>query len=345
MTEFGSSMRAVIMENIGRPRALKVTRIRRPQPAAGEALVKIHAASVNPQDLLFRSGRLIIRKPMPHILGADLAGEIDQLGDKVDGWQVGDRVAASFEQLGCEINGSYAEYCALPANQLIRLPDDLDYQSAAAGGAAFAQAFLALVTNGKLKKADKVVVRGAGEAVGASAVQIAAARGAKVIAISGGDFAAPLREIGADIVLEDAGDDLVRQVQLASDEEGASLVLHCHERLNLAQSLGMLGCGGRLVIASPLRKAEARLNAMDLYLKNLSILGAYGSIKPKDYETILRSLAKGTYRALIDEVLPLSRAQNAHRKLEKNPGFGKIVLVPDAILESAKKPVNWIPIE
>lgn len=345
MTESGSSMRAVIMENIGRPRVLKVTRIRRPQPEAGEVLVKIHAASVNPQDLLFRSGRLIIRKPMPHILGADLAGEIAQLGDEVTGWQVGDRVAASFERLGCAINGSYAEYCAVPADQLISLPADLDYQSAATAGGSFAGAFLALISNGKLKKTDKVVVRGAGNAVGASAVQIAAARGAKVIAISEGDFAGRLREIGADIALEDAGDDLVRQVQLASNEEGASLVLHCSEKLNLAQSLGMLGCGGRLVIASPLRKAEARLNAMDLYLKNLSVLGAYGSIQPKDYESILRGLAKGVYRALIDEVLPLSRAHNAHRKLEKNPGFGKIVLVPDSVLESGKKPSNWIPIE
>ena len=345
MTESGSSMRAVIMENIGRPRVLKVTRVRRPQPGPGEVLVKIHATSVNPQDLLFRSGRLIIRKPMPHILGADLAGEIAQIGDEVDSWQVGDRVAACFEQLGCQINGSYAEYCVIPADQLISLPDDLDYLSAAAAGAAFAAAFLALVTNGKLKKADTVVVRGAGTSLGASAVQIAAARGAKVIAISESDFAANLHEVGADIVLEDAGNDLVRQVQLASEEEGASLILHCSEKLDLAQSLGMLGYGGRLVIAAVLRKPQARFNAMDLYLKNLSVLGAYGSIKSKDFESILRSLAKGAYRALIDEVLPLSQVHKAHRKLEKNPGFGKIVLVPDSIMEAAKKPSNWIPID
>ena len=84
---------------------------------------------------------------------------------------------------------------------------------------------------------------------------------------------------------------------------------------------------------------------MDMCVKNLSILGAYGSTKSKDFESILRSLAKGTYRALIDEVLPLSQVHKAHRKLEKNPGFGKIVLVPDSIMEAAKKPSNWIPIE
>ena len=341
----GESMRAIIMENIGNPRVLKITRIRIPTPGPGQVLVKIQAASVNPCDLHLRSGRLIIRKPMPHILGADLAGEVEAVADDVNGWETGDRVAACAEELGREINGSYAEYCALPADQLIPLPDALDFQSAVAAGASFADAHLALVTNGKLKKADRVVIRGAAGAVGASAVQIARVRGAKVIAISRGEFAAKLHEIGADVVLEDAGDDLVRQVKVATDERGASLVLHCNDELDLEASLNMLGRGGRLVIASALRKPQARLDALDLYLKNLSIIGSYGSIKPKDYESLLKNLAKGTYKPLIDQVLPLSQARKAHHKLEKEPGFGKIILVPDTILEAAEKPDNWIPIE
>lgn len=341
----GESMRAIIMENIGRPRVLKVTRIRIPTPGPGQALVKVHATSVNPCDLHLRSGRLIIRKPMPHILGADLAGEIAALADDVKGWQVGARVAAFPEALGREINGAYAEYCALPADQLIALPDELDYQSAAAAGASFADAHHALVTTGKLKKADMVVVRGAAGGLGASAVQIARARGAKVIAISQGEFAASLQEIGADVVLEDAGDDLVRQVKVATDERGASLALHCSDELDLEESLAMLGPGGRLIIAGALRKPQARLDAMDLYLKNLSILGAYGSIKPKDGASLLASLADGKYKPLIDAVMPLSQARKAHQKMEKAPGFGKTVLVPDAILDAAEKPANWIPID
>ncbi len=345
MTESGASMRAVIIERIGKARVLKTTRIARPQPDSGEVLVKIHATSVNPVDLLFRSGRLIIRKPMPHILGTDLAGEIEQLGDGVGGWKTGDRVCACFEQLGCEIEGGYAEYCAVPAEQLIALPDDLDYQTAVAAGASFADAFQALVTNGKLKKADLVVVRGAAGPVGAAAVQIAAARGAKVIAICEGELAGSLHAVGADIVLEDAGGDLVRQVKVATDENGASLVLHCSEKLDLQQSLDMLCAGGRLVIAGAVSKPQTKLDAMDLYLRNLSVHGSYGSVKPKDFESVLSNLAKGKYQTLIDEVMPLSQARKAHQKLEKNPGFGKIVLAPDSILEAAKVPENWIPIE
>lgn len=341
----GTSMRAIIMENIGGPRVLKVSRIRSPQPAPGQVLVKIHATSVNPRDLDLRSGRLIIRKPMPHILGVDLAGEIEAIADDVNGWEVGARVFACSAALGGEINGGYAEFCALPADQLIALPDELDFQAAVAAGASFADAHVALVSNGKLNKTDLLVIRGAAGALGASAVQIGRARGAKVIAIGAGKYAARLQEIGADIVLEDAGDDLIRQVMVATDERGASLVLHCSDQLNLEESLAMLGSGGRLVIAGVLRKPQARLNAMDLYLKNLSIHGSNGSAKPKELETMLKRLADETYKPLVDEVLPLSRAQKAHRKIEKEPGFGKIVLVPDAILEAAEKPSNWIPIE
>ena len=115
MSQGKTSMRATIIENIGKPRVLKSQRLPRPQPAADEALVKIHAASVNASDLLYRSGKLILRKPMPHILGADLAGEIVEIGADVGAWSIGDRVAATFEGLGLERDGGYAEYCALPA--------------------------------------------------------------------------------------------------------------------------------------------------------------------------------------------------------------------------------------
>ena len=344
MSESGASMRAVIMERIGKARVLKATRLARPQPGRGEALVKIHATSVNPVDLLLRSGRFILRKPMPHILGADLAGEIAQLGDDAGDWQPGDRVCACFEGLGSAIDGGYAEYCVLPADQLIALPESLDYQSAAAAGAAFAAAFQALVINGKLKKADTVVIRGAAGSVGAAAVQITAARGAQVIAISESRFVGELRGIGADIVLEDAGGDLARQVKVATGESGASLVLHCSEQIDLDESLDMLGTGGRLVIAGALAKPQARLNAMELYKRNLSILGAYSSIRPKDYESLLSSLARGKYQALIQDVMPLSRARQAHQQLERAAGFGTIVLVPDAVLATAKQVENRIPI-
>ncbi len=350
MAGTSGNMRAVIIENIGKPRALKHIQKPRPQIGADAALIRIHATSVNPGDLLLRSGRLIIRKPLPHILGADLAGEIVEIGADAAaaGWQIGERVYACFEPLGCAIDGGYAEYCAVPAEKLIRLPAQLDYQAAVAAGASFASAFLALVEKGKLQKAEAVVIRGAAGSVGAAAVQIASARGAKVIAIGAAQFAADFQKIGAHVVLEDASDDLVRQVQVATEESGADLVLHCSNQLDLEQSLDMLAYGGRLVIASAARRPQVKLDALALYLKNLSISGAYGSLPPQAVAALLQALAEGKYQTLIDEVLPLSQARQAHRKLERKPRFGKIILVPDAVLaelEAAKKPSNWIPIE
>ena len=338
-------IRAVAIEKIGKPKVLKY--VKRPMPplAADEALVKVHAASVNPADLSYRSGHLIIRKPMPHILGSDLAGEIAQIGDDVTGWQPGDRVAAAFDELGSERDGSYAEYCAVPAEQLVKLPPGLDFQTAAAAGTSFMQAWHALVDQGNIKKSEPVVIQAAADSFGAAAVQIASGQGARVIAIGRSEQAAALRGIGADVVLDDAGDDLVRQVRVATDERGAALVLHKAASDKLQQSIDMLGCQGRLVIVEVGRRRKACLDIMSLYLKNLSILGPGARPAAQNYEPILRGLAQGDYHPVVDSALPLSQARQAHEKLERRAGFGKILLVPDAILEAAKKPSNWIPIE
>lgn len=345
MTELGESMMAARIARIGKPRALKYERCPMPIPAADEALVRIHATSANPGDLLFRDGRFIIRKPMPHILGNDLAGEIAAVGEDVSGWQPGDRVAACFEGLGAERDGSYAEYCAVPANQLVKMPDSLEFQVAVAAGASFANAWTALVGNGKIKRSDRVVIKGAASPLGIAAVQIASAKGSQVIAISSSESAAQLREVGAQIVLDEAGSDLVRQVKVATDELGATLVLHSANTDALAQSIDMLDYKGRLVLAAPARVRDSRINLMDVYLKNASILGSCDSLRSKDFEAILLDCAKGKYQPAIDEALPLSKARKAHEKMEKNPGFGKIILAPDSILEAAKKPASWIPID
>ena len=344
MAQPRETMRAVIIENIGKPRVLKYARRWLPQPAAVEALIKVQAASVNPRDLHLRSGRFIIRKPLPHILGGDLAGTIEKLGDGVKGWKVGDRVCACFDELGCESDGAYAEYCCIAVERLARLPEELDFQAAVGAGAAFTDSYLALMNSGQLQAAETLVIRGAACSLGGAAAQIASGAGARVIAISPLEFAEQLQAIGADIVLEDAGDDLVRQVKVATDGAGANLVLHIGPQLNLDQSLDMLAAQGRLVLAGALDDRRVKLDARDLVASNLSIHGAQGSIAVDELAGLLQRLADGAYRALIDDVLPLSQARQAHQRAQKTASLGKIVLVPDSILEAAKKPDNWVPI-
>ena len=345
MADVPELMRAVAINRNGGPRVLKYVDFRTPLPKGDEVLVKVHATSVNPNDLLFRNGDFIIRKPMPHILGSDLAGEIVELGEGVKGWNIGDRITASFETLGRERDGTYAEYCTIPADELIKLPDDLDYQTAVSAGASFVTAWVALVNNGNIKKADRVVIYAASSSVGTAAVQIAQAKGATVITISKGEHAAKLRQIGATIVLDEAGMDIIRQVKVATDEQGATLVLNLSDKDILQQSIDMLEYKGRLVIASPQKTSDVKFNVMDVFLKNVSIIGSYDVIKAKDYETILKNLASGKYQTIIDEVMPLSQTRQAHEKVEKKNTFGKVILVPDAILKANTKPSGWVSID
>ena len=345
MPELPASMRAVIIENIGRPRALKDRRAPLPQIASDEALVRVHATSVNRSDLLYRSGALIIRKPLPHILGGDLAGEIAALGDDSGDWKVGDRVAACFGGLGSDRDGGYAEYCALPLDQLVRLPDALDYQTAAAAGMPYADAFSALVRRGNVHEADRVVIFDAETCLGIAATQIAKSNGAQVIAISQNEYAADLHAIGADVTLDAAGSDLVRQVKVATDELGATLALQATDVTDLAPAIDMLAVCGQLIVASAQRRPRISLDLATVYDKSLSLHGVRESIAPADYAAILEAVADGVYAPVVDESLPLSQARQAHQKLERAAGFGKITLTPDAILEAAKKPANWIPID
>ena len=338
------TMRAVIIENIGKPRVLKLARRWLPQPAAGQALVKVQAASVNPRDLHLRSGHSMIHKPLPHILGGDLAGTVEMLGAGVAGWQVGERVCACFAGLGCAIDGAYAEYCCIPVERLARLPEKLDYTAAVGAGAAFADASLALMKVGRLQAGETLVIRGAACSLGGAAVQIAREAGARGIAISPLAQAEELQKNGAHIVLEDVGDDLVRQVKVATDGAGANIVLHIGPQLELAQSLNMLAARGRLVLAGALDEKRVKLDARELVARNLSIQGAQGSLAVEELAELLQGLSQGLYRALIDDVLPLSQARQAHQRAQKTPSLGKIVLVPDAILAAAKKPENWVPI-
>ena len=130
--EIPEGMQAVVMRTRGGPEVLEYETVATPKPAPGEVLVRVHAATVNHTDLFHRSGRFSIPKELPHILGMDVAGEIALQGDEAIGLKPGDRVVATFEGLGRERDGAYAEFTTVPAAQLHRIPDDLDSIAAAA---------------------------------------------------------------------------------------------------------------------------------------------------------------------------------------------------------------------
>jgi NADPH:quinone reductase-like Zn-dependent oxidoreductase len=325
------TMMAVVMHEVGEANVLCYEEMPMPQVSANEVLLKVHAATVNHTDIFHRRGQFYIQKDLPHILGMDVAGEIVALGEGVNDWKIGDRVVATFEALGRERNGAYAEYTTIPLEELHRIPDSLDYQAAASIGLAFTTAWIALMYNGKIRKREKMVIHAASSGVGTAALQIARWKEAQVIAIAGTDKMKRLRELGANYVFDRNSEDLVALVHTATDEEGAGLILDLVGHDSLQSSIAMLAYKGRIICAGTLSGDIAAIDIMQLLMSNGSIIGSFDTLKAGDFEVILEHFAKGTFQPVIDSVMPLSQAADAHRRIESKQAFGKILLVPDTL--------------
>lgn len=324
------TMMAVVMRERGGPDVLRYERVPVPRPAAGEVLLRVRAATVNHTDIFHRAGRFSIQKALPHILGMDVAGEVVSLGPGVAGWSVGDRVVATFEALGRERDGAYAEYTTLPIVQLHRIPQGLDHVPAASVGLAFTTAWIALVEAGQLVEGERVVIHAASSGVGTSALQIARWKGAQVIAVSEAGKAARLRGLGAHEVLDRGASDLVERVLSATGGQGASFVLDLVGRASLGASVKMLARDGRIVCAGTLSGDVAEIDVMDLIMRRGTIRGSFDVIRPADFDRILSLFADGTFRPVLDSVLPLRDARAAHERIEAKQAFGKVVLTPES---------------
>ena len=327
--QLAQRMNAIIMHERCGSEVLRYETVPMPQPTMGEVLVSVHAATINHTDIFHRTGQFFIQKDLPHILGMDVAGEIVALGAGVSDWNVGDRVVATYEALGRERNGAYAEYTTLPINQLHRIPDQLNYIAAASIGLAFTTAWIALIYNGELKEGERVVIHAASSGVGTSALQIARWKNARAIAISDPDKADRLRTLGADTVFDRHSSNLVEQVMDATDGQGVTLILDLVGRTTLQSSIAMLGRFGRIVCVGTLSGELAEINVMDLIMKNGSIKGSFDIIRREDFERILQLFANDTFQPVIDSVLSLPEARAAHERIEAKKAFGKIILVPN----------------
>lgn len=323
-------MNAVVMRERGGPEVLRYEQVPIPEPGPDEALIRVLAATVNHTDLFHREGRFFIWKALPHILGMDFAGEIvDDVGE----FKGGDRVVATFEALGRARDGAYAEYTTVPIGQLRRIPARLDPIAASTVGLAFTTAWLALKAI-EFGTRERLVVHAASSGVGTAAIQIARSRKAWVLAISDPSKHARLLALGADAVVDRDSLDLAGAVLEATDGQGATAVVDMVGRATLEASVRMLANHGRIACVGTMSGDRAEIDVMELIMKAGTIRGSFGIISPEAFEGILEKVADGTYKPPIDLVLPLSRAAEAHERIESKQGFGKIVLVPDGIFQS-----------
>lgn len=334
-------MHAVRFHQHGGPEVLQLETAPDPVPGQGDALVRVRACALNHLDLWQRRGMEKVRIPLPHISGADVAGEVVSGG--VAGQRVmlnpgvscgtcphcvagNDNLCSKYTLLGYMRDGGYAEYVVTPASNLIPIPDHVSFADAAAFPLTFQTAWHMLFTRAQLRAGEDVLVLAGGSGVGQAAIQLGKLFGARVFATAGGDEKiAQARALGADAAIDHYAQDLVAEVRKLTDNRGVDVVFEHVGQATWDRSVRCLARGGRLVTCGATTGPSVGLDLRYLFSRHLSLLGSYMGTRA-ELLTAARLFFDGRLRPIVDVVLPLAEAGDAHRRLEAKAQFGKIVL-------------------
>jgi len=342
-----SDVKAVRFHETGAPEVLKYEEVPKPQVDAGEVLIRVRACAVNRLDLWLRSGTY--RRKLPHIPGSEFSGDVAEIGSGVSGFSVGDKVliypglsdhtckyclageesmCVNFRIIGAATDGGYAEYAKVPAENLFRIPNGLSYEQAASIPLVFLTAWHMLITRARLRVGESVLIHAAGSGIGSAAIQIAKLAGATVLATAGSEEKlAKAKELGADYLINYEQGDFAEQVKELTGGEGVQVVFEHTGARTFPGSIRSLADGGRLVTAGATTGAEAAVDIRDLYTRQLTFMGSMLGTRAELIE-ILRLAGEKKLVPVIDRVMPLSDAAEAHRLLADRKQFGKIVLMP-----------------
>lgn len=301
----------------------------RPDPVAGpgQIRIRVRAAGVNRPDLLQRLGRYPPPPGAPDILGLEVAGEVDQVGPGVERWVVGERVCAL---LG---GGGYADCAVVDARHALPVPAGLDFVQAAALPETVCTVFANVFEAGGLKSGETLLIHGATSGIGVTAIQMAKAAGARVVATSrGAEKAEAARTLGADLSLDARADDLEAAITALG---GVDVVLDMVGADYAALNQAVLKPFGRWVVIATLSGATAQIDLMRLMLKRIVLTGSTLRARPADEKARLMAaveaqawpwVASGALRPPVETTFPLERAAAAHLRLEAGDHVGKIVL-------------------
>lgn len=326
-----ASVHAIVFHQPGGPDVLEYAEVPQPQPAAGEILIRVHAAGVNRADVLQREGRYPMPTGANPVPGLEVAGEIAALGEGVTGWNLGDRFTTLAN------GGGYAEYVTAPARQLLRWPRGYDAIAAAALPEACFTVWANLFQAAHLQAGETCFIHGGRGGVGALAIQLAAAFGARVLASSGSiEGCHDCMRLGAEIAVNYHTEDFVAACKRATGGRGVDVILDPIGAANLNQNLAALAMDGRLSIIGFTGGAVARdADLTPILARRLVVTGS--AMRPRSAEekaAIATELAeqvwplldRGACRPPIAKVFPLERAADAHRLMETGGYLGKIVL-------------------
>jgi NADPH:quinone reductase-like Zn-dependent oxidoreductase len=311
-------MKAIRIHEDGGPEVLRYEDAPDPEPAPGEVLVELRAASLNHLDLWIRKGLPSV--PKPRILGADGAGLVD--GKRVvinPGIEHGDKITV----VGEHMDGTHAELIAVPEGNVYPIPDELSFEEAAAFPLVFETAYRMLVTRAALQEGEWVLVWGVGGGLASAANLIARALGARTIVTSSSDD--KLARVDADAKVNHASADVVETVKEATEGRGADVVVESVGDATWQRSLQAAAQRGRITVCGATSGPNPPAALHRIWWKQLSVLGSTMGTKD-DFEGVYELVASGRVKPIVDAVFPLSDARAAHERMEAGEQLGKIVL-------------------
>ncbi len=326
-------MKAAVIHEHGGLDRLVVEEFAEPTMGPTDVLIEVKACALNYLDIFTRRGMPGIKVPMPMITGGDIAGAVLEVGARVEGWAAGDRVlvypiARGRGMYGETIPGGLCERIAVPADLLMRIPDAVSFERAAALPVAYGTALRMLITRGKVAAGERVLVLGASGGVGTGAVQIAKMLGAEVVACaSSAAKAERLKALGADHVIDYVKEDLVEACAVKYGRRAMDVAVNFTGGDTWVQSLRTLKLRGRQLTCGATAGYDPKTDIRFIWTFELEIIGSNGWSR-KDQAQLLELVADGKIDPVIDRVMPLTEIVEAERLIEDREAFGKIVIRP-----------------
>lgn len=325
-------MKAVLLDGFGGVEVLKVGEVAKPVPAENQVLIKVMATSINRPDLVQREGKYPPPPGDSDILGLEVAGVIEELGPGVTGWQKGERVISLVG------GGGYAEYAVAYASHLMRIPDTMSFEEAACVCESYITAFLNIFMIGEFRDGQTAILHGGGGGVNTAGIQLcrALAPNSKLIVTAHPSKMERVKELGADLVIDfTQTPDFTEIVKEFTNKKGVDLILDHVGAKYLAPNMNSLAYKGRLVLIGVTSGIKAELNLALMMVKRQSIIGSVlrsrpvsekGEIVAEFTRRAIPKFADRTVVPIIEKVFTLDQVVEAHRMMEEDRHFGKIVM-------------------
>ena len=340
-------MKAVLFRAHGGPDKLSYEDLPTPTIGSEDVLVRVKACALNHLDIWIREGNPAYPMPLPHVLGSDVAGIVEQTGNGVEGVTVGQRVfvspgiscwkceqclagrdnmCRSYSLLGAMMHGGYAEYVKVPFRNVLPIPENLSFEQAAAFPLVSVTASHMLFALAGLQHGETVLIMGAGSGVGSMAVQMAKLAGARVMTTVGSDDKIPKAVIlGADAVINHAKEKVAERVKLLTEGRGVDVVIEHIGPEVWDTCIDSLGKGGRLVTCGATTGGDVKLNLRYVFSRQLTIKGSYMGTRAELVKAA-ELMGQGRLISVIDRTFPLQEARVAQQLMLSRKFFGKIVL-------------------